>query len=284
MSTGRDPLPSDLRHVKTATIIGIPYDAKSSFARGPAQAPNAIRRALHSPAGNAFSESVHEVLSPSVLRDGGDVLIESDDYPMDGIRAAVHRALDDSSIPVVLGGDHSITYAVVRAIHERLGSLAVLHFDAHNDLYDEFEGDPLSHACPFARIMEAGLARTLTQVGIRCPSPHQVAQAARFGATVIDMRAWSRGVRPVVDGPCYLSIDLDVLDPAFAPGLSHREPGGLSTRELLSVIQELPNPLVGVDIVELNPARDVDGISAGTAAKVLREVVSKLLSDSRHYR
>ncbi|MFN8573573.1 MAG: agmatinase [Gemmatimonadaceae bacterium] len=263
--------------MKTATLIGVPYDAKSSFARGPALAPAAIRHALHSPAGNAYSEFLDNVLSPELLRDAGDVKVESDDYPMEGVRLAVHQALGSASVPVVLGGDHSITYAVVRAVHERVGTFSILHFDAHNDLYHEFEGDALSHACPFARIMEGGHARQLTQVGIRCPSPHQAEQAQKFSVTVIDMRAWSRGVRPVIEGPCYLSIDLDVLDPAFAPGLSHREPGGLSTRELLTVIQELPNPLVGVDIVELNPARDVDGITAGTAAKILREVVSRIL-------
>ncbi|MEP7344811.1 MAG: agmatinase, partial [Gemmatimonadaceae bacterium] len=257
-----------------ATIIGIPYDAKSSFLRGPALAPTAIRTALRTPAGNSFSESLYDVDSPSSLGDAGDVPIESDEYPLDAIQQAVIGVLNSDSVPIALGGDHSISYAVVRAIAKVAKPFTILHFDAHSDLYDSYEGDRLSHACPFARIMEEQLATHLVQVGIRCMTPPQRIQADRFHVEVIDMRAWIAGVRPKVVAPCYLSIDLDVLDPAFAPGLSHREPGGLSTRDVISLIQGLQGPVVGADIVELNPARDVDGMTALVAAKILKELVS----------
>jgi arginase family enzyme len=102
------------------------------------------------------------------------------------------------------------------------------------------------------------------------------AQAERFGVEVIGMPAWDRGVRPAFSGEFYLSLDLDVLDPAFAPGVSHPEPGGLSTRDVTGLIQTCPGVLVGADIVELNPSRDRDGITARTAAKLLKEILARL--------
>jgi agmatinase len=259
--------------VRTATVIGIPYDAKSSYARGPASGPDAIRTALTSKAGNAFDESLADVLNDQTLRHAEDVPVSGDAYPLDAIDRSLSDVLRNGSVPIVLGGDHSVTYAVVRAIARRAVPFSILHLDAHNDLYDEFEGDRFSHACPFARIMEERLVARLVQVGIRCATPHQRDQAGRFNVEVIDMIAWTNGARPEMDGPCYLSIDLDVLDPAFAPGVSHREPGGLSTRELLSVVQRVSGPVIGADIVELNPTRDIDGITAGVAARVLKELI-----------
>ena len=175
-----------------------------------------------------------------------------------------------------LGGDHSISYAVVRTLAQHANPSTILHLDAHNDLYSVYEGDRLSHACPFARIMDEALVPRLVQVGIRCMTPHQSEQAERFHVEVIDMRAWSQGARPQIVGPCYLSIDLDVIDPAFAPGISHREPGGLSTREVISLIQSLQGPIVAADLVELNPARDIEGTTALAAAKILKELVGQI--------
>jgi arginase family enzyme len=155
----------------------------------------------------------------------------------------------------------------------------VLHLDAHADLYEDFEGDRYSHACPFARVMEEGLAGRLVQVGIRTLNRHQRAQADRYGVEVIDMRAWSAGVRPELGGPVYLSLDLDALDPAFAPGVSHWEPGGLSVREVITLIQGIGGRLVGADIVEYNPARDPTGVTAAVAAKLVKEIASRMVED-----
>jgi arginase family enzyme len=122
--------------------------------------------------------------------------------------------------------------------------------------------------------MEEGLAQRLVQVGIRTLTGHQRAQADRFGVEIIDMRSWAAGVRPLVAGPVYLSVDLDVLDPAFAPGVSHWEPGGLATRDLLALIQSLKCPVVGADVVEFNPRRDLTGMTAMVAAKVVKEITA----------
>ena len=155
----------------------------------------------------------------------------------------------------------------------------MLHLDAHPDLYDEFEGDRLSNACPFARIMEEGRVRRLVQVGIRTMNAPQRAQAERFGVEVVEMKAWRPDLSVPAEGPVYVSLDLDVLDPAFAPGVSHPEPGGLSTREVIGSCSGLRGPVVGADLVELNPARDPTGATARVAAKLAKELLARLLSD-----
>jgi arginase family enzyme len=165
----------------------------------------------------------------------------------------------------------------MRAVARHHRRVTILHVDAHADLYDEFEGDRCSHACPFARIMEEQLCGRLVQVGIRTLTPHQRDQITRFGADTIEMQQFAAGARPAIEGPVYLSIDLDGLDPAFAPGVSHREPGGLTVRDVLTLIQSLGGPIVGADIVEFNPAQDVAGLTASAAAKIVREVAGAML-------
>jgi arginase family enzyme len=155
-----------------------------------------------------------------------------------------------------------------------------VHFDAHPDLYDHLDGDRYSHACPFARIMEEGRATRLLQFGIRTMSPHQREQADRFGVEVFEYRDWD-GVIPTLSGPVYVTIDMDALDPAFAPGISHHEPGGMSTRELLDALRQIgagDAAVVGADIVELNPARDRDDVTAMVAAKLARELLGLLIA------
>lgn len=260
----------------TPTLIGIPFDGASSFRRGAAAAPALIRRELASEAGNGVSEALIDLRAPGAVADAGDVAFSPAGDPTAQITDAITEVLAHEGRPVSLGGDHSITFPIVRAVRTHWPELTILQFDAHPDLYDVFEGDRLSHACPFARIMEGRLANRLVQVGIRAMNAHQRAQADRFGVDVIDMRAWSAGARPVVRGPVYVSVDIDGLDPAFAPGVSHREPGGLSVRDILGVIQKLDGPLVGADVVEYNPSRDVGDLTSHVCAKLVRELASRM--------
>ena len=167
-----------------------------------------------------------------------------------------------------------MTYPVLEA-HARRGIRpAVLHIDAHADLYDVFDDNRLSHACPFARIMESGLATRLVQVGIRTLNQHQREQAARFGVEIVEMRAWSPSLELSFDEPVYVSLDLDALDPAYAPGVSHHEPGGLSTRDVIGLLQRVQGRVIGADVVELNPARDLHGVTAMVAARFVKELVA----------
>ena len=262
-------------------LLGLPYDASSSFLRGSAAAPPRIREALWSPAVNSWTELGANLSGSSGLADAGDLdLSESPAAARGQVEAGVAGLLQHGFRPIALGGDHSLTYPIMRAMAREHSTLTILHVDAHGDLYDEFEGDRYSHACPFARIMEEGLASWLVQVGIRTMTEHQRAQAARFDADVIDMVRWAAGVRPFADrrpSPWYLSIDIDGIDPGFAPGVSHREPGGLSVREVISLIQAVPGPIVGADVVEYNPAQDLGGVTAAVAAKIVRELAGTML-------
>ncbi len=263
--------------VAAPTLLGVPFDAASSFRRGAAAAPPAIRAALTSPAGNSWTEGLVDLGVAGTVADAGDVSLPDAATARARIEAGVAAVLAAGGRPIVLGGDHSITYPVLRAMRPRHPHLSVLHIDAHPDLYDEFQGDRYSHACPFARALEERLMDELVQVGIRTMNAAQRAQAERFGVDVIDMDAWVSGRRPALAYPVYLSIDLDGLDPAHAPGVSHPEPGGLSVREVLTLIHGLEVPLVGADVVELNPELDARGFTALIAAKLVKELAGRML-------
>ncbi|MBY0496761.1 MAG: agmatinase [Cyanobacteria bacterium] len=256
-------------------LIGVPYDASSSFLRGAAAAPPLIRAALRSPAGNNFTENGADLTR---LSDAGDLTLTDDAANARArIQTGIELSLQNGFAPIALGGDHSITYPIMRAVARTHTMATILHIDAHGDLYDCFEDDRYSHACPFARIMEEGLAGRLVQVGIRTLTPHQRDQIKRFNVDTIEMQAFAGGARPKINGPVYVSVDLDGLDPAFAPGVSHREPGGLSVRDVLSLIQNLGGPIVGADVVEFNPAQDPGGVTASVAAKITRELAGAIL-------
>lgn len=255
-------------------LIGLPTDSHSSFLRGAAAAPAAIRAALASDHSNLAAESGAEVGRDIILEDAGDLPLDEGRGDFDAIRDAVAAAARDGSVPISLGGDHMVSYPAVAGIASVHGPVNILHFDAHPDLYEDFGGDPLSHASPFARIMESGLARRLVQVGIRTLNTHCRARAERWGVEVVEMRRFSPEAVPIPDGPLYISVDLDALDPAFAPGVSHHEPGGLSTRELIAVLHRVRGPIVGADVVEYNPSRDVNGMTAVVAAKLVKELAA----------
>ena len=186
--------------------------------------------------------------------------------------------LEQGRRPIALGGDHSITFPIVKAFAARHRDLTIFHFDAHPDLYDVFEGNRLSHACPFARIMEGGLAHRLVQVGIRTATRHQREQANKFGVEVIEMRQLPAYQKLKSAGPVYISFDMDVLDPAIAPGVSHREPGGMTVRDAIAHLHAMEGNIVGADIVEYNPVRDVDSLTATVAAKILKEILGKMIA------
>jgi agmatinase len=255
----------------TVALRGVPYDGASSYQRGAAKAPPAIRAALRNESSNSWSESLEDTSAPGFITDGRDLVLDRSPDPFGAIQAAVSHLLDLGHAPLVLGGDHSITLPVLRALRPRYRPLTVLHVDAHPDLYDEFEGDRYSHACPFARVMEEGLADRLVQVGIRTMNRHQREQADRFGTEIIEMKDWRDGWRLEADGAVYLSFDMDGLDPASAPGVSHPEPGGFTTRQVLGLIQSVDG-LVGADLVEFNPENDLRDLTARVAAKLVKEL------------
>lgn len=265
----------------SVALLGIASDENSSFLRGAAAAPPLIREALRSDSANPYTESGVDVSDPAVLADAGDLEPPAGEAAVDAITQEVAALLDLGYAPLALGGDHFVTFPVLRALRRRYDRLAILHFDAHPDLYDDFGGNRLSHASPFARIMEAGLADRLLQVGVRTLTPHQREQVARFGVEIVEMRDFDERRDLAFDEPVYVSFDLDALDPAFAPGVSHHEPGGLTTRQAISVIQRLRGRIVGGDVVELNPSRDLHGVTAMTAAKLVKEITARIVEGAR---
>ena len=177
---------------------------------------------------------------------------------------------------IALGGDHSISYPVLKAFSKKFDNLDILHFDAHPDLYEELYGDRFSHACPFARIMEERLAQNLVQIGIRAATGEQRERARRHDVRMIEMKDVPAGVALDFTNPVYISFDLDALDPAYAPGVSHHEPGGLTTRQAIEMIHQIEAPIVGLDVVELNPQRDPTGITAAAAVKIIMETAGEV--------
>lgn len=265
------------RHNKLA-LIGFRFDENSSFMKGAADAPPQIRAAFRSEASNLFSESGIDLGAEGLIFDAGDMEPVTGSDPMTLIQDSISTLLNDGLAPISLGGDHSITYPIVKGFARKYPELSVLHFDAHPDIYDEFQGNRYSHASPFARIMEGKLINRLVQVGIRTANAHQREQIKRFGVDVVEMRDWREGLGFEFTAPVYISFDLDALDPAFAPGVSHREPGGLSTRQAIDVIQRIKGQVVGADIVEFNPRMDPLHVTGTVCAKLLKEIAAKILS------
>ncbi|WP_282091870.1 agmatinase [Epibacterium ulvae] len=263
-------------------LLGLPQDNNSSYMTGPALGPARIREAFVCDSANMWTESGFDLGDKTLWQDLGDVDLgeKGGSEAFAAIHDAVLTTLKDGHQLLCLGGDHSVAFPVIAAHAEHYGDLNVLHIDAHPDLYDEMQSNPFSHASPFARLMESGRIKRLVQVGIRTLNGHQREQAERFGVEIHEMRDLSGVSEIAFEGPVYLSFDLDALDPAFAPGVSHYEPGGLSTRAVLNIVHSFKGQLVGADVVELNPHRDPADITAMVAAKITKELMGRLLTDA----
>ncbi len=253
-------------------IQGILFDEKSSYQKGPKFAPPLIRKALNGGSGNMFAENLISIEN-SKVEDKGDFEI-SNYFDISDI---TKNHLDSDAKVFTLGGDHSITFPIIKAYAKKYSKLDILHIDAHCDLYDNYEGDKYSHACPFARIMENRLAVKLVQVGIRTLNTHQAEQAKKFNVEIHQMKNLNLSAIPKFKNPLYISLDMDGFDPAFAPGVSHHEAGGLTSRQVISLIQSIDTEVVGADIVEYNPNRDFQNMTAFLAAKMMKEILSKMI-------
>jgi agmatinase len=259
-------------------ILGVPFDEKSSYLRGAAGGPAAVRAVSTGKCYCGYTELGVNLEEDTVLVDLGDVDTSGDpDKSFALTEKAVAAILGKGATPIVIGGDHSITYPVLKAFARSFRPLDILHFDAHPDLYEDLYGDRLSHACPFARILEDGLAANVVQVGVRAITAAHRAKALKSGVRMVEMKDIQDPLHLRFANPVYVSFDMDALDPAFAPGVSHHEPGGLTTRQALQVIQSLKGRIVGLDIVELNPTRDAAGITAAAAFKIIKETAGRIV-------
>ncbi|MCD4675565.1 MAG: agmatinase [Desulfobacula sp.] len=262
-------------------ILGIPFDQNSSFLKGPSLAPKRIRESYFSESSNLWSEKGLDLGSIKNLYDLGDIDFKKDTDDFTRITNSVKNILNKNCHLICLGGDHSVTFPIIEAYAQQYDHRNILHLDAHPDLYDSLEGNIHSHACPFARIMEKKLAARLVQAGIRTMNGLQREQAQKFGVEVMEMKDGNIQLDELeFEGPVYLSLDLDCLDPAFAPGVSHHEPGGMTTRQVIDIIHQVKGKIIGADIVEYNPDRDIFSMTSMVAAKLLKEIITRIYEDT----
>jgi len=270
-------------------VLGLPFDAGTTFRPGARFGPNAIREAsrLLRPYHAALDV---EPFAVAQVADCGDVTANpfSIEEGLAAIEAAADELITAGTGVVALGGDHTVAVPLLRATARRHGPVALLHFDAHLDTWDTYFGAPYTHGTPFRRAAEEGLldATALSHVGIRGPlyTTTDLADDARLGFGIVtSYQVEELGVARVVEGlreriggrPLYISIDIDVLDPAHAPGTGTPEAGGLTSRELLGILRGLSGlNLVGGDVVEMAPAYDHAQITAVAAAHVAYELIT----------
>jgi agmatinase len=266
----------------SVVLLGVPCDENSSLIRGPAAGPAVIRSALFDPELNLTAEDGRQLHGETRLVDAGDLRLPEGDpaQTFESIVAGAAGVLERGGRIVALGGDHSVIYPLVHAAAAHLEPFNLLQVDAHPDLYEDFEGNRFSHASGVVRIMEAGHVSRAVQVGIRAATPHQRRQAERYGVQMLPPFLGEPPLEALPGGPVYLSLDLDGIDPAFAPGVSHPEAGGLTVRQVLAIIQQMPGPLIGADVVEFNPRRDIGGLTALAAGKLVKEIVARMLRDN----
>lgn len=277
-------------------VMGVPFDSGVSFRPGARFAPAAVREA------SRLLRPYHPGLDVSPFAelqvvDAGDVACNPFNIPeaLDAVQASAASLLDAGSKIVTVGGDHTIALPMLREMHRVHGPVALLHFDAHLDTWDTYFGADYTHGTPFRRAFEEGLLDTegLSHVGIRGPlySKDDLTDDARMGFGIVTaMDVMNQGVPAVVqalkervgDRPLYVSIDIDCLDPAHAPGTGTPEAGGMTSRELLAILRGLAGcNLVSADVVEVSPAYDHADITAVAASHVAYELVSLMALQGR---
>jgi len=266
-------LGADLHSHPAALLIGVPFDATSTFRAGSRHAPGAIRWASQSI--ETFSPVLRRDLEDIAFGDEGDLHVEgmTPEAMVDTLASRI-GALEAATLPVIVGGEHTVTLGIVRALAGRHRDLAVLQLDAHTDLRDEYEGRRVSHATVMRRILDLVSPGSLVAAGIRAGTREEflLSTGLRYSShrLAIPPEVWTwLEARPV-----YITIDIDVMDPADAPGTGNPEPEGVSAHELLTFVRRLEGlRVVGVDLVEVSPPYDPSGRTSVLAATILREAI-----------
>jgi guanidinobutyrase len=271
-----------------ACFVGVPLDIGTSNRSGTRFGPRQIRAesVLLRPYNMATRAAPFDSLQ---VADIGDVAINPYDLK-DSVRmieAAYDEIVRDGCRPITLGGDHTIAWPILRALHKKYGPVAVVHVDAHADVNDTMNGEKIAHGTPFRRAVEDGLLQCdrVTQIGLRGTGYHadDFDWCRRQGFTVVQAEdCWHRSLVPLMeevrarvgDAPVYLSFDIDGLDPAFAPGTGTPEVGGLSVHQGLEIIRGMRGlNVVGADLVEVSPPYDQAGTTALVGANLAYEML-----------
>ena len=277
-------------------VIGIPWDISSSYRLGCEKAPALIRAATTDKLYNSYTEQGIDIQDKWKIFDCGDVKFSTKTEAE--VKELVLKTIEPLSKEIdnylFLGGDHLTTFFSVCALtklHAFSGKkMGILYLDAHPDLYNDYKGNPYSHACVLRRILdESSISpENICQIGIRAATPEQIEFIEKTGISMIStneiLKKGTKWVKTELNelfqdtvDLIYLSIDLDILDPAFAPGVGNPEPGGLSTFQLIQVVKNMNSlPLFAFDIVEYNPNYDNNQITAFASAKIIRETLGIL--------
>jgi agmatinase len=269
-----------------ASVLGLCWDKGSSFRKGAAKAPKIIRKYTSSKLYNSFTETGLNIKDHWRIYDMGDVSPSSIVEAVSGVRACVGKHAN-TKLKIFLGGDHSITYVTLKALKETaLGSWGLVYLDAHLDLYESYGGDPYSHACTVRRLIDDGVVnpRDVVQVGVRAAPAQQLNYAKKNEMKILSTSAVCRMTGKetasiIKTSLCnvdfvYVSFDVDVLDPAFAPGVGNPEGAGVSPRKLIEILHEFNELNIrAFDVVEANPDYDCAGVTFISISKVVREML-----------
>ncbi|MFC5540909.1 MAG: agmatinase [Bacilli bacterium] len=262
-----------------AVLYGMPMDWTVSFRPGSRFGPARIREV--SVGLEEYSPYLDRELDEVKFFDAGDIPLPfgNAQKSLDEIEKFVKKVLADGKIPVGMGGEHLVTWGVVQAVYEKYPDIAILHFDAHTDLRTDYEGEPLSHATPIRKIAEMIGPSNVYSFGIRSGLKEEFEWAKENGMYIAKFEVLEplKEVLPTLKGRnVYITTDIDVLDPAFAPGTGTVDCGGITSKELLAAIHEIARSevnVVGFDLVEVAPVYDHSEMTVNTASKLLREMI-----------
>lgn len=262
-----------------AVLYGMPMDWTVSFRPGSRFGPARIREV--SVGLEEYSPYLDRELEEVKFFDAGDIPLPfgNAQKSLDEIEKFVKKVLADGKIPIGMGGEHLVSWPVMKAVYEKYPDLAILHFDAHTDLRTDYEGEPLSHATPIRKIAELIGPHNVYSFGIRSGLKEEFEWAKENGMYIAKFEVLKplKEVLPTLKGRnVYITTDIDVLDPAFAPGTGTVDCGGITSKELLASIHEIARSevnVVGFDLVEVAPVYDHSEMTANTASKLLREMI-----------
>lgn len=260
-------------------IFGMPMDWTVSFRPGSRFGPNRVREA--SIGLEEYSVHQDKTLEDLSMHDAGDMLLPFGNAAksIDMIEVWVDQLMKDGKFPMGIGGEHLITWPMIRSVSKKHDDLTIIHIDAHADLREHYEGEKLSHSTPMRKACELLGPEKVYSFGIRSGMKEEFEYAASSGMFMAKydvLEPLKKKLPELAGKPVYLTIDIDVLDPAFAPGTGTCEAGGISSRELIEAIGAIAGSdvnVVGADIVEVSPAYDHAEITAIAASKMIREML-----------
>ena len=256
-------------------VFGAPFDGTTSFRPGTRFAPNIMRNESYGL--ETYSPYLDKDLEDVNVFDAGDL-----DFPFGNPQKVLDKIYDfskdvveDGKIPVMIGGEHLVSYSPIKAVYEKYPDLHIIHFDAHTDLREHYMGEKLSHAAVIKMAWDLLGDRKIYQFGIRSGEKTEFEWAKEHTKlTKFSCEGLKEAAKELKDKPVYITIDLDILDPSIFPGTGTIEPGGITFKEMMDAINDIKDlNIVGADIVELSPHYDPSGTSTAVACKILRELV-----------